>query len=264
MFNKDINFVIKFTKHCETENHKMRCGWTLKRNWNSPSGFDTVRISTHNTITNFYRRETNQVLMDHAEPDIVHDIVPHIVHDLATDATGTQTDSTQDQVDRGTCFDTFVNNPTDSEACTQTEGEFHPIPVTDKNVSCSGKEVEELLAPNFELDLKAFLHSMKFELKTNFSIDDVRRYYDAHPIARKFTENGFSRDLAQCHHSICIKDYVIGKALKHTIPSAVEWSEDLGGPALSTIKRACRTKVRRVQTPVIIVFITIFHNRYKN
>ena len=59
---------------------------------------------------------------------------------------------------------------------------------------------------------------MQFDLKSDFSIDDVHRYYYSHPVARKFTENGFSRDVAQSRHSKCVKDYVVWKALLNIQP----------------------------------------------
>ena len=56
-------------------------------------------------------------------------------------------------------------------------------------------DVENLLSSTFkdrEVVLKSFFHFMQFELKPNFSIDDVRRYYDSHLIAKQFAENFLS------------------------------------------------------------------------
>ena len=55
--HKDDNFVMRFIRHCtESDSHKSRCGWTLKKNYRSPSGFETIRITNVQTdaITNFF------------------------------------------------------------------------------------------------------------------------------------------------------------------------------------------------------------------
>ena len=44
--------------------------------------------------------------------------------------------------------------------------------------------------------------------------------------------------LYNCRHSLCTLH------LKHTIASAVEWSEALGGPKKSTVKKACEAKIK--------------------
>ena len=71
-----------------------------------------------------------------------------------------------------------------------------------------------------------------------------RRYYDQYPLAKNFAENGFARDIAQSRHSKCIKDYVVGKALTHTISSSADWSEDIDGPGKSTITKTCGAKLK--------------------
>ena len=58
--HKDDNFVMRFIRHCtESDSHKSRCGWTLKKNYRSPSGFETIRITNVQTdaITNFFRQQ---------------------------------------------------------------------------------------------------------------------------------------------------------------------------------------------------------------
>ena len=49
--HKDDNFVMRFIRHCtESDSHKSRCGWTLKKNYRSPSGFETIRITNVQTF----------------------------------------------------------------------------------------------------------------------------------------------------------------------------------------------------------------------
>ena len=118
--------------------------------------------------------------------------------------------------------DSPTTNTHDCTAVIDNEAQTKPLVKVDKGSCCSGRSMEELLSPTFEEDLKAFFQSMQFKLKPNFSTDDVRRYFDAHPTAREFTENGFSRDVSQSHHSILVKNHVVGQALKHDTPSAMK------------------------------------------
>ena len=164
---------------------------------------------------------------------------------------GTQTENAHS--DKGTR--TYCNNKivtvtlTESGTSQQpehcsTQTQFEPESTCERGTCCSGREVEELLSPSFAEDLKTFLYSMQFELKPGFSLEDIRRYYDARPQARNFAENGFARDLPQSHHAISVKEYVIGQALKHTTVSAVEWSVALGGPRRALWKRHVRQRLK--------------------
>ena len=139
--------------------------------------------------------------------------------------------------------DSPTTNTHDCTAVIDNEAQTEPLVKVDKGSCCSGRSMEELLSPTFEEDLKAFFQSMQFKLKPNFSTDDVRRYFDAHPTAREFTENGFSRDVSQSHHSILVKNHVVGQALKHDTPSAMKWSQAFGGPSYKTVTNACKAKV---------------------
>lgn len=175
---KEDIFVKRFIKHCtESEGHKSRCGWTLKKNYRSPSGFETIRITNVQTevMTNFFgssrensvhseedpvvSQQSDELLhaMDHTETLCVDSTVSN-TPPAQNDDLATQTDATQ--VSKGTCITSTVKSQydpkvvLDCDAGTQTH--FLSTTNTDRGTCCSGKDMEELLAPSFEEDLKAF------------------------------------------------------------------------------------------------------------
>ena len=241
---KDTNFVRNFLSHCSHNSHRAKCGWVLKRDYRSGRGFKTVReVNEAHQITRFLQSSRYMTADIHQEDE------PRTENELDTSPTvsnpiNAMPDSPTTMPDSPTTIpDSPTTNTHDCTAVMDNEAQTEPLVKVDKGSCCSGRSMEELLSPTFQEDLKAFFQSMQFKLKPNFSTNDVRRYFDAHPTAREFTENGFSRDVSQSRHSIPVKDHVVGQALKHDTPSAVEWSQAFGGPSYKTVTNACKAKV---------------------
>ena len=75
------------------------------------------------------------------------------------------------------------------------------------------------------------------------SIEMIQKYFREFPVAKQFVENGFQQTVRQSRHSIAVKDFSTALALKHSLSSAADWSSALGGPRISTIKRACKPRI---------------------
>lgn len=216
------NFVRSLIRHSELDCHKLYCHWTLKRNYKSTSGFKTIRIGqslVNDQITNFYQSSKN--------PDVTGDD-----HETEEEPS----DDSDVSFDLPAAEDLMVPIVSKEKVETTTQTDY--VQYSDAATSCLEQP------SSFENDLKLFLQSLGFDLSKRFTLEDVRRYYDQHPIAKNFTENGFRRDVAQSRHSQVVKDFVISQGLKHSLSSTLEWSSAFGGPKKSIVRAACRAQVK--------------------
>ena len=232
------NFVRDIVRHFESEKHTSTCGWRLDKDYKEPNGLKTFLYHSRQ-IGDFYKPPSPEPIPEVEMQEDVTLSETEILEDSQTDtpavidnsveidcevnqgSLGTQTEKTQ--CDKGTlCMDASLSD-------------------VHMGTCCSAKDIEELMCPRFKQNLFTFYRSMQFDLKPGFSPEDVSRYYDRYPVARMFTENGFSRDIDQFHHSKCLKEYVVGQALKSQITHAANWSTALGGPRYITVQRGCKS-----------------------
>ena len=97
---------------------------------------------------------------------------------------------------------------------------------------------------NFELNLRQLMVSIGFDLHEDFSSASLQTYFQNHPTAREFVQNGLSRINKQSRHSNFVKEFTVAHGLKHSLSSALQWSTALGGPKKTTIKNLCVPPVR--------------------
>ena len=69
-FSRDTYFVRNFLSHCSINNHRAKCGWVLKRDYRSESGFQTVReVNEAHQITRFLQSSRYMTADIHQEDE---------------------------------------------------------------------------------------------------------------------------------------------------------------------------------------------------
>ena len=216
-------FIRDFLKHTTDQLHRKNYGWFVERD-DTKLGYCFRTTQVKKPIVQYFSSSQSVSLDTETETPGIY--------------TGPQQDDISDVIDDDVVSSAPETDSSQELKSVQSEKSRSQMCQTDNYVSFSDSSSQTARLSENDRDavIKEFYLSMGFSLRHDFEVENIKRYYNQHPIAKQFTENGFSRSVAQDRHSEAVKTYVAAAALKHSMSSSLQWSRALGGPLKSNIK----------------------------